>query len=251
MRFTRAFWLRAGTVAACAGALVATTAFASAATSGQAYLQFNMCGNICNQGGLSVVRNLERTITAVRPWAVTLNEVCENQYDSLRGRMPAYAGGFDATGPMCASGSRYGNAILVRAAGVDTLGSWPLPNPAGGETRRLMCVSVRRVAVCVTHIAPVPGNIAAQVDTVAAVLSGLGDRPVLLGGDFNTDPGDARLNPLYRTCYSPGTEHTFPKHKLDYVFLSRGHWADPRASTLDAANGLSDHRALLATAAPR
>jgi endonuclease/exonuclease/phosphatase family metal-dependent hydrolase len=229
----------------------------------QTFLQFNMCGNACNHGDVTVVRNLERTIAEGRPVAVTLNEVCENQYDRLRSDLPDYSGRFDATGPRCGNGTRYGNAVLVRGSDPDPVGSWQLPNPGADETRRLLCVRGHpdgaSLVVCVTHISFVPGNIATQIDTVATILSGLsGDEPVLLGGDFNTDPADDRLDPLYgnagRGRFTEAdqaddlNDTTFAKHKLDYIFLADGHWSAARATAVDAGRGLSDHRALLATA---
>jgi endonuclease/exonuclease/phosphatase family metal-dependent hydrolase len=287
MRLLRAFWLTATTVLAVAAATAVAVVFAgdaNAATVRQTYLQFNMCGNACNHGGSTVERNLERTIGADTPFLVTLNEVCESQYQQLRSALRAYGGRFDPTGPTCDNGSRYGNAILARVSEVDLVGSWGLPNPSGGEPRRLMCLRVQPtggigLVVCVTHISPVPADIGAQVDAVAGVVHGLGGaQAVVLGGDFNTDPADTRLNPLYSTCYRSGTgtfaeadsaecgsratnetrrgvdvanDHTFGRHKLDYIFLSDGHWSTARASAFDAVSGLSDHAALRATATLR
>src|SRR5262245_55866815 len=134
MRLLRGFRLRAGAVVVAVVVLVgvAVTATSSTAAGTQAYLQLNMCGNICNSGGLAVVRNLGYAITAGHPVAVTLNEVCENQFDRLRRNLPGYRGRFDSTGPTCRNGAPYGNAILVRAPAVDLVGSWLLPSPAGG-----------------------------------------------------------------------------------------------------------------------
>src|SRR5262245_43001074 len=101
MRLPRARWPRAGVAVAVLAAALGVVAFAGGAnaTAGrQTYLQFNMCGNSCNRGGLAVVSNLEDTIAEGRPFAVTLNEVCENQYDRLRADLTAYRGRFDPTG---------------------------------------------------------------------------------------------------------------------------------------------------------
>lgn len=117
----------------------------------------------------------------------------------------------------------------------------------------------KALVVCVTHISFAAGNIGAQIDTVATILSGLpGDEPVLLGGDFNTDPADDRLDPLYgntgRARFTEAdqaddlNDTTFAMHKLDYIFLADGHWSAARATAIDAGRGLSDHSALLATA---
>ena len=250
---------------------------ARVAAAGQSYLQFNMCGNACNHGDLAVVHNLEQTIEADHPSVVTLNEMCANQFERLNRDLPGYAGRFDPTGPVCGNGARYGNAILLRGSGVEPVGSWQLPNPAGDETRRLMCVRGRpagagSLVACVTHISFAAGNIGVQIDAVTGLLRGLpGTDPILLGGDFNTDPLDARLNPVYDNRYDAGTgaftevgsaashsrtagghlpgvnDTTFARHKLDYIFLAGGHWSGPHATVVDAGGGLSDHGALLAT----
>src|SRR5262249_46314877 len=154
---------------------------------------------------------------------------------------------------------------LVRAAGVDLVGSWPLPDPSGGETRRLMCVSARAAGtaspvVCGTHVSYEQGGLEPQVATIAGVLRGVGGTGVL-GGAFNTEPGDARLNALYDPCHGAGAgrfteadtagcdsrattgtrpgrdEDTFAGRKLDYLFLSAGRWSAVRARVADPAGG--------------
>jgi endonuclease/exonuclease/phosphatase (EEP) superfamily protein YafD len=239
--------IRLGAAVAAVGAVLATAAFAPGAST--TYLQLNVCGNVCNHGGVAVVGNLSRAIAADRPFAVTLNEVCENQYDRLRALSPSYRGRFDPTGPVCGNGTRYGNAVLVRASGVDFVGSWPLPDPSGGETRRLMCVGTRSVVVCVTHVSYEPADVGPQILTVADLVRGLGTaRPVILGGDFNTDPNDLRLNLLSRKGDDPGSGGTFGQRRIDYVFASGDRTSGLRARVTDPVGGLSDHRALLATA---
>src|SRR3954463_6231648 len=59
------------------------------------YLQFNLCGNACNRAGLAVVDRLTAAIRERSPMAVTLNEVCQNQYDHLLAGLPGYHGRFD------------------------------------------------------------------------------------------------------------------------------------------------------------
>src|SRR5262245_3159486 len=126
--------LRTVTTVVVAGVVFCGVGFASGAnalTGRQAGLQLNMCGNVCNHGGLAVVANIARTIAARAPLAVTLNEVCQNQYDRLRADLAVYSGRFDPTGPLCTNGARYGNAILVRTPQTRLVGSWPLPDSAG------------------------------------------------------------------------------------------------------------------------
>ncbi len=266
----RTTWVRLLAIAATVVAALALSGPADATGDLQTFLQFNLCGNACNRGGLQVVTRLEDAIDARRPFAVTLNEVCENQFARLRTDLVLYHGRFDPTGPTCHNGSRYGNAILVRAANATLVGGWNLPNPAGDETRRLVCLRTQqpRLIICVTHISNYVGNIAAQVAAVAGILRRLtvGDA-VLLAGDFNTDPADPRLNPMYSGCYRPDTgifreaagcpgrpavnEATYGVHKYDYIFLSDVGWSSTVAHAEGIADGLSDHKALWATATVR
>lgn len=261
MRLLRAYLSKAVTAVAVAGAMLAAavTDGASAATVEQVYLQVNVCGNLCNHGDLAVVRNLAVTIDTHEPHAVTLNEVCENQYEWLRADLHAYRGRFDPTGPTCDNGARYGNAILVRAAAVAQLGTWQLPSPAGGEPRRLMCLTTRppsnpSLIVCVTHISYVHDEIATQIGAVAGILrSWESTQAVLLGGDLNVEPADARLRALYSVRSTGGAFEdagcdACPERRIDYVLLSGGHWSAVRVNAFDAVEGLSDHPALRATA---
>jgi endonuclease/exonuclease/phosphatase family metal-dependent hydrolase len=276
----------APTIATAIATVAAAVAFAISSLAhptgfGQTYLQLNMCGNVCNDGGYAVTDNIETTIGQHSPTVVTLNEVCENQFDRLQADLPAYQGRFDPTGPICQDGARYGNALLARAQRLTFLNSWLLPNPANDETRRLMCLRMQvtgqpSVVVCTVHISSFLANVGPQVSAIATILNGLDVAdPVLLAGDFNTDPGDTRLNPLFGSCYAGGSgvfheadstgcvarstldqksgsdienQETFPGHKYDDIFLAEGGWSAVRAQVIDAAGGRSDHHGLLATA---
>jgi endonuclease/exonuclease/phosphatase family metal-dependent hydrolase len=259
-------------IAAVAAAVAFAVSGAAHATGfTQTYLQLNMCGNVCNNGGYGVTDHIEATVAQRAPNVLTLDEVCENQYDRLRSDLTAYQGHFDATGPTCQDGARFGNALFARTADLTFIGSWLLPNPADDETRRLMCLRMRvagepTVVICATHISSYLANVGPQVSAVAGILDGIGGSdPVVLAGDFNTDPGDGRLNPLYSSCYAGGTgrfresdspgclrrisanQETFAGHKYDDIFLADGGWSAVRAEVIDAAGGLSDHHGLLAT----
>jgi endonuclease/exonuclease/phosphatase family metal-dependent hydrolase len=144
-----------------------------------------------------------------------------------------------------------------------------------------MCLSpapagTRPLIVCVTHISTEAGNVGPQVARIAAILAGLDPAAaVVLGGDFNSDPADARLDPLYHPCYRGGTgrfqeadgpacaargrlnvpagsdvinEYTWNRHKLDDIFFSAGDWTAVTADAADVLGGRSDHIALAATA---
>jgi endonuclease/exonuclease/phosphatase family metal-dependent hydrolase len=249
--------------------VLALTGEAAAPPERRLFLQANICGNVCNDGGPAVVDALAASVQARGPAAVTLNELCENQYAHVTAELPSYVGRFDPTGPSCHNGTRYGNAILLRGNEISLVGSWVLPDVAGDESRRVQCVrGLTGMVVCGTHLSSFPENTNVQARAVA-------DRtdpvvrtdPVLLAGDFNADPGDPGLDPLYRPCYLRGTGHfdeaaspgcasrrtvaprayTFEHHKFDYVYLSTGDWSDPRAEVGDVVGGRSDHLALWVT----
>ena len=218
------------------------------------YLQLNLCGNVCNGGGLAIATNLANVIANRHPYAVTLNEVCENQFTRLDAELAGYEGRSDPTGPVCRNGALYGNAALLRTDDVSLVGSWSLPNLAGREPRRLMCLGGqpfgrRPLVACVTHISTQPVDIGAQLRTVANVLNGLsgGGASVVLGGDFNVDPVDPRMDPLWRAGTDVANEATFGHHRLDYVFLSCDGGSPTTSDVTDPPQGLSDHKALWAT----
>lgn len=233
----------------------------------QTYMQFNMCGNVCNGGGLTVAQDVERSVEnrSPQPFVVTLNEVCENQYDYLWANLGPYFGYFDATGPTCRNGRRYGNAILVRTSSFTRSGPWTLPNPGGNETRHLVCLRIPMsgnlpMSACVTHIDFHSVNIAPQIKRVAELVQNeYATHGVIVGGDFNTTPSSSALNPMYRSAYAPAgnglfnevdtppslnrsyksnsyNETTFEDgRKLDYIFVSSpdftGYWGDATSAS--------------------
>jgi endonuclease/exonuclease/phosphatase family metal-dependent hydrolase len=249
--------------------VLAFTGEAAAPPARLLFLQANICGNVCNDGGPAVVDALAASVRTREPAGVTLNELCENQYTRLVGELPAYRGSFDPTGPTCHNGTRYGNVILLRTNQISLVGSWLLPDVAGDESRRVQCLrGLPGMLVCGVHISSFPGNVAVQVRAVADRMDPLvRTDAVLLAGDFNADPANPGLDPLFRPCYLHGTGHfdeaaypgcasrqviparvdTFEHHKFDYVYLSTGDWSDPRAEVADAVGGRSDHLALWVT----
>jgi endonuclease/exonuclease/phosphatase family metal-dependent hydrolase len=247
-------------------AVVRPPTSADAPAGGMAFLQFNMCGEICGTRFV-VVADLEREIASRRPqpYVLTLQEVCRSQYDQLVADLP-YHGHFEPTiRGRCWDGSDYGIAVLVRTSDVEHLGSWPLPNPAGGEPRTMVCVRTAALVACVTHIDTVPANKASQV---AAVASRAGSYraggPVVVGGDFNVTPDSPVIGPMYDLfaeadsadgeftggCSSARCGERLgygrPTRKIDYLFLSRSGFAGVDADATSAPN--SDHTPLWATA---
>jgi endonuclease/exonuclease/phosphatase (EEP) superfamily protein YafD len=82
-------------------------------------------------------------------------------------------------------------------------------------------------------------------------------RRAIVGGDFNTLPDDPALRPMFarfteldETGVGNAEKMDLPTYaakKIDYVFLSDGHFAEPRASTV--VTRMSDHRVYLGAAA--
>jgi endonuclease/exonuclease/phosphatase family metal-dependent hydrolase len=268
--------------------LLTTAAPAQAASVSQKYFHFNMCGNKCRGGNLDVADDVVNSVngSSPQPFVLTLNEVCRNQYDRIYTRLLPYYGRYEVTVPGgCSNGADYGIAVLVRTSSYSFYNSWRLPG--GYEARRLACIrtsdtggGTQPLIACVTHIDYHSDVQAGQIQFVAdrgrEMWSG---NHVLIGGDFNVTPSDAKLNPMYSSLYPSGTgifneadsannsrsgggvsvtynEYTggcvsypcgagklwLPKKKIDYIFLSR---YDFTGYTADATSALrSDHTPL-------
>jgi endonuclease/exonuclease/phosphatase family metal-dependent hydrolase len=247
-------------------AVVRLPTSADATAGGMAFLQFNMCGNVCG-ARFRVVAELEREIARrdPQPSVVTLQEVCRSQYDRLVADA-RYDGHFEATLPdRCWDGTDFGVAVLVRTGDVEHLGSWPLPSPAGGEPRMVSCVRTPELVACVTHLDTDPENTPSQVAAVAARAgSYLSGSPVVVGGDFNTTPDSTALRPMYDLfaeadsadgeftggCSRARCGDRFgyhrPTRKIDYLFLSRTGFGGVSGDAASARH--SDHTPLWATA---
>ena len=185
-------------------------------------LQFNMCGNVCNNDGMTVVTDIENSINASSPQPafVTLEEVCGNQFSRLWGDLAPYYGEFYVTVPgACAGGDDYGIAILTRTNVYSDLGSWWLPKQVGytaDESRKVGCIQTstfggsQPIIACVTHISTNTHNQAGQITYVANKARGYwSGHKVLVGGDFNVTPTNAYMNPMYESYYSPAGSGIF------------------------------------------
>lgn len=178
------------------------------------YLHFNMCGSKCMEGELDVANDVINSIngSSPQPFAVTLNEVCRNQYNHMFTTLVPYYGRFEVTVPgACKNGQDYGIAVLVRTADYTFYNAWPLPG--GHEPRKMVCIRTaatgggsQPLIACSTHIDYHSDVQAQQIAFVAArgreMWSG---NHVLIGGDFNVSPTDSKLNPMYSPEHSGGT----------------------------------------------
>ncbi len=282
------------------GVLVVTVAVAlTAAASAPAapvrvgFVQFNACGFTCRHGA-AVVSDAERAVrTAARaPFVVTVEELCRSDFTTLVAGLGDYHGPFQTSIPgRCVDGTDLGDAVLVRTAAYTQLGSWLLPSPQASQPRRMTCVratppgAARSMTACVAHTDWHVQNSAVQVRAVAQRVSTfLGAGPVLVGGDFNTPPSAAALDPMYDASYPRGSgslveadaanrsrttgsaTSTYnqltdcgaapcpggaepPHSKVDDVFLSAGDFADVWAVALSAR--YSDHRPVIGGATLR
>jgi endonuclease/exonuclease/phosphatase family metal-dependent hydrolase len=162
---------------AAAGLLAATftvhTATPAAADARYTFLQFNMSGHM-NHGGATdvIVPAVVNSITSSWPTAVSLNEVCEDQYAEILWHSNVAGGGYNAhfaeTWPeekgFCGGGQAFGIALLLRGDNPGGLSVHPLPSEPGSEQRKLICGNTglaghpTRLGVCSSHLAPGDGN---------------------------------------------------------------------------------------------
>jgi endonuclease/exonuclease/phosphatase family metal-dependent hydrolase len=178
------------------------------------YLQFNMCGNKCRGGNLDVANDVINSVnnSSPQPFAITLNEVCRNQYDHIYGTLVPYYGRYEVTVPgACDNGADYGIAVLVRTSNYTFHNAWRLPG--GHEARKMVCIrttatggGTQPLIACSTHIDNHSDVQAGQIAFVAArgreMWSG---HHVLIGGDFNVKPNDSKLNPMYSPEHAGGS----------------------------------------------
>jgi endonuclease/exonuclease/phosphatase family metal-dependent hydrolase len=266
-------------IAVCAAATAPfiAAAPAQAASVSHTYFSFNMCGNVCNSGGLNVAND---TISSIanrnpQPLVVALQEVCRNQYNHMYYSAPlaAYYGYFDVTVPgACSNGEDYGIAILLKTSNFTMHTSAWLPDPYNKEDRKLLCLrttatggGTQPLIACNTHIDPHGDTATVQIKYVGDVAKGLwSGHHVMVAGDFNAAPNSSKMAPLYTTAYTPagtgvfneadsanlnrntsGTssgpynESTHGSQKIDYIFLSRYDYTNFSGDATSAAN--SDH----------
>jgi endonuclease/exonuclease/phosphatase family metal-dependent hydrolase len=170
---------------------------------------------------------------------------------------------------------RFGNAVLTRNR-VSWKRVWRLPLPDGSERRKLICVGTRitrrATCVCSTHISPSGRRKhKRQIRKVARVVTPWvrNNRPVVLMGDFNVEPGSRHLNRIYNPIHegrSSGVfrevdgrwqnnkrcrcgESTSGSRKIDYIFVSGRHWRGLRGDATHSP--VSDHDPLRGKARKR
>lgn len=249
-------------------------------------MQYNICGYACNEE--QVADRVAERILQHRPDYITLNEACREQVQAmnlmLRDRGVTYHWRFDQTRQI--GTCEFGNAVLwsgfrsgdnVIALGFEVGGE-----PSGADHRRILCARIDagvppKLQLCTTHLSAGTSREvyvlrSAQIHNVASLVRAfsLEGYQVIVGGDFNQDPPDPQMNPMYPPQYRPpGTgittevearrglcvegggcptedqfKATVPGRKLDYVFLTSG-FIPQRPPTVGEGYPPSDHDYLL------
>lgn len=233
--------------------------------------------NLCNSGiagcwtGMAVGA-AEAVIRAESPDAVTLNEVCRDDVDTLadalagtspRGvslsRFEPARDGRTGQPYRCRNGEDYGVAVLAawsqRSSGPTAAepalaaGVYPAQDGADPEQRVWLCLDMDApspLTVCTTHLAYTRRDVTADqcrylFDTVVAGLRArAGTRPLVVAGDLNLRAGD----PEMRVCVPAGSvlvDDGGPQHVVAAAGLAVD---DHRLIDLQ---GTTDHPGLLVT----
>jgi endonuclease/exonuclease/phosphatase family metal-dependent hydrolase len=131
------------------------------------FFHFNMAGNVNHAGRTQfIVPAVVSSITSTWPSAVSLNEVCANQFREIYWGANAAGGGYhgrfattipQGTPGVC-NGEAYGLALLVQDASEQSFAEFSLPVQPSAEPRKLICAT-KGVAgnpaglkICNTHL---------------------------------------------------------------------------------------------------
>lgn len=149
----------------------------------------------------------------------------------------------------------YGSGILSRERG--DLGVHKLPGQSGDEPRGLMVLALefqgQNLLFSGTHLGhESPKTRIMQADAICQMFQDK-ETPVILGGDFNFNPGSEPYNVLLNCFKDPsnGEEESMstfpsdaPERQIDYVFASpKDGWKIKNVQVIDVA--ASDHLPLL------
>jgi endonuclease/exonuclease/phosphatase family metal-dependent hydrolase len=234
------------------------------------FMSFNVCGGVCRHGEVARTARFV-AMTAMRRGAgvVLLQELCYSQYRQVRHLLAGsgFSGRFAAQthSAACADddpdhGTGFGVAVLVRGR-ISRSVVDHLPTTPGVERRVLLGVTAsvagRPTFVAGVHLSPSPRDgLAQQLRAVEKFVAPRADGAAIVGGDFNTLPDDPALQPMFTRFIEldearagnpeNAATPTYAEKKIDYVFLSDGHFAQERASTV--ITRMSDHRVYVGAA---
>lgn len=251
-------------VAALATLLSVLAGAAPAHASGPPLLSmtYNACGNVCRHGEVDLTAsNIAYQIRGRNVSVAMLQELCYSQFLGVRDRLARY--GYQAIfatatkGSHCADDDRdhgraFGIALLARgtlsgAVAHQLIGT----SPVRPEKRMVLGADVhlngRTLFAVTTHTSPSGPNLSAQMAAIDRWLAPIAEtRPVLFGGDLNSQPDNPDLNPFYAAFAEANGDRTnvlttfMPApRKIDYLFVSKNSLARRGARTV--CSGYSDH----------
>jgi endonuclease/exonuclease/phosphatase family metal-dependent hydrolase len=232
-------------------------------------LQWNVAGQALHRGSTALVGPLAAAVRGAD--LVSLNEICAGQWRALVARLratgwpqdPGNFSRFESQGRLCKGGTEaFGVAILSRAP-LGTAQRFQLADDGRVERRRLLCVPVRTVRFCTTHLTPFDARVnrrqLADVRRRIDAFQRTGDA-VILAGDLNVEPPRLAAWGRYtelddRDGSCPGRGESTGASgdrcggkKLDYILVHRDfvsrYDADAAPVPGTCAGPCSDHRPL-------
>jgi hypothetical protein len=251
---------------------------AAGAAGGLTVLQLNLCDSgeaSCYSGGRSVPE-AARVITAARPDAVTLDEICRHDLTTLSAALRQAFPGDTVTGQFqavherddsistCVNGDQYGIGILVHlpSSGGTSVRGDEYPGQGGnrgGERRVWECLYVTGSHyVCATHLSAFDhqralGQCRYLMDTaIPDTLTRLGGyHPTVVGGDLNlpdsgTGTGTGTGIPSVADCLPAGWRNA-GDGGVQHVLATADHEI---TATHRLPMTYTDHPALLVTLRP-
>lgn len=177
--------------------------------------QWNVAGHSLHKGSVSdrLVTEASSSIEFRGADFAGFNELCQNQYDAIVKQLRAdgwpidpqnfarFAPSRAAGNPSICQGYAFGNAIFSRKP-LGSADRTRLPDDGTAEARNMLCAPLTdgsRTRFCTTHITTLSAYNTAQLDFVRHRLEEYhaGGETVVLAGDFNAQPSDARMNSFY------------------------------------------------------
>jgi endonuclease/exonuclease/phosphatase family metal-dependent hydrolase len=225
-------------------------------------MTYNACGNVCRHGEVDLTSaNIAYQIRSRDVSVAMLQEVCYSQFLGVRDRLARY--GYQAIfatatkGGHCADhdrahGRAFGIALLARGTLSDSVAHQLIgTSPVNPEPRMVLGATVRlsgrTLFAATTHTSPSGPNLSAQMSAIDRWLAPLAaTRPVLFGGDLNSQPGASDLDAFYADFREANGDRDNPlptfmpaPRKIDYLFVAKDYLSRRGAGT--ACTLYSDH----------
>jgi endonuclease/exonuclease/phosphatase family metal-dependent hydrolase len=196
---------------------------------------FNIWGNVGHQGKADWIADAVKEVVGKAPGAMSLQEACRNQAQEFASRLGMHVEFMRLMPHRCDNGEDFGNAVLYQGEASGPVLRRIMPGIDEDEPRGLICVPLTGIVFCSIHLSIDRGRRGGQTSWLSNVEQGrqpelapLGRTDsVVVAGDFNADPPDRELDPLFDTigakeALGPRGEHTEATHndgrKIDYIF---------------------------------